>query len=83
MHEVVKLAETEETKKRSADLQCNTQPLPNPSKKRDKEANHALLHICAQKAHPTIDSPLPIIEELKIELDEVPNVHTSTHEGMT
>ena len=43
-HEVVTLAETEETKKGSADLQSHTQPLPNPSKKRDNEANHALLH---------------------------------------
>ena len=82
-HEGVTLAETKESKKGSADMQSHTQPLPNPNKKRDNEANHALLHENAQKAHSTIDSPLPIIEELKMELDEVPDVHTSTHEEMT
>ena len=43
-HEGVTLAETEEPKKGSADMQSHTQPLPNPSKKKDKEALHALLH---------------------------------------
>ena len=43
-HEGVTLAETEEPKKGSADKQSHTQPLPNPSKKRDREVNHALLH---------------------------------------
>jgi hypothetical protein len=43
-HEGVTLAETEEPKKGSADMQSHTQPLPNPSKKRDKKANHASLH---------------------------------------
>ena len=82
-HEDLTLAETKEPKKGSADMQSHTQPLSYPSKKRDREANHALLHENAQKAHSTIDSPLPIIEELKMELDEVPNVRTATHEEMT
>ena len=43
-HEGLTLAGTKESKKRSADMQSHTQPLPNPNKKRDKEANHALLH---------------------------------------
>ena len=43
-HEGVTLAETEEPKTRSADMQSHTQPPPNPSKKRDREANHASLH---------------------------------------
>jgi len=43
-HEVGTLAETEEPKKGSTDMQRHTQPQPNPSKKRDNEANHALLH---------------------------------------
>ena len=38
------LAETKESKKGSADMQSHTKPLPNPNKKRDNEANHALLH---------------------------------------
>ena len=43
-HEDLTLAETKESKKGSADMQSHTQPLPNPNKKRDNEANHALLH---------------------------------------
>ena len=82
-HEGLTLAETKESKKGSANMQSHTQPLPNPNKKRDNEANHALLHENAQKAHSTIDSPIPMIEELKMVLDEVPNVRTATHEEMT
>ena len=43
-HEGVTLAETEEPRKGSGDMQSHTQPLSNPSKKRDREANHASLH---------------------------------------
>jgi hypothetical protein len=43
-HEGLTLAEAKESKKGSADMQSHTQPLPNPNKKRDNEANHALLH---------------------------------------
>jgi hypothetical protein len=43
-HEGLTLTETKESKKGSADMQSHTQPLPNPNKKRDNEANHALLH---------------------------------------
>ena len=43
-YEGLTLAETEEPKKGSADMRSHTQPLPNPNKKRDNEANHALLH---------------------------------------
>ena len=43
-HEGLTQAETKESKKGSADMQSHTQPLPNPNKKRDNEANHALLH---------------------------------------
>ncbi len=43
-HEGLTQAEAKESKKGSADMQSHTQPLPNPDKKRDNEANHALLH---------------------------------------
>ena len=43
-HEGLTQAEARESKKGSADMQSHTQPLPNPNKKRDNEANHALLH---------------------------------------
>ena len=43
-HEGLTLAETKESKKGSADMQSHTQLLPNPNKKRDNEAYHALLH---------------------------------------
>ena len=43
-HEGVTPAETEEPRKGRGDMQSHTQPLSNPSKKRDREANHASLH---------------------------------------